>query len=265
MEYTTLNNGIKVPMVGFGVYQIAPSETVTAVTTALQKGYRMIDTADYYHNEKEVGQAVAQSDVPREQVFITSKIQPTADYATAMKEIDESVSRIGDYVDLMLIHWPGPANVENYRALEDAQKAGKVRSIGLSSFYGQEYQEILDKCDVVPVVDQNETHIFHQQREFHEQLEQDEVKLEAWSPLVEGVHDVFETPILRQIAQKHHRTTPQIMLRFLVQQGIIVLPRSENPAYIAEDIDLFSFELDIDDMMAIYKLDQEQSYFDNLF
>lgn len=265
MEYTTLNNGIKVPLVGFGVYQIPQSKTVKAVTTALDNGYRMIDTADYYHNEKEVGEAVAKSDVPRDQVFITSKIQPAPDYDTAMKEIDESVSRIGDYVDLMLIHWPGPANVENYRALEDAQKAGKLRSIGLSSFYGKEYQEILDKCDVKPVIDQNETHIFRQQRDFHEQLENDGVKLEAWSPLVEGIHDVFETPTLKKIAEKHHTTTPQVMLRCLVQRGIIVLPRSENPSHIADDINLFGFELDIDDMMEIRKLDQEQSYFNNFF
>lgn len=145
MEYTTLNNGQKLPLVGFGVYQIPPRQTAEAVTTALNDGYRLIDTAEYYRNEKEVGAAVRQSDIPRDEIFVTTKMPPQPSYAAAAQRIDESLRALDiDYIDLMLIHWPGRANVENYRALEDAQKAGKVRSIGLSSFYGQEYQEILD-------------------------------------------------------------------------------------------------------------------------
>lgn len=143
MEYTTLNTGTKIPMVGLGVYLIPAAETKTAVSEAIKAGYRLIDTAEYYHNEKEVGQAIAESGIPRDQFFITSKIPPQPSYEAAAKRIDESCAAIGnDYLDLMLIHWPGSANVENYRALEDAQKAGKVKAIGLSSFYGHDYQEM---------------------------------------------------------------------------------------------------------------------------
>ena len=257
MEYTTLNDGVKIPIVGFGVYLIPASETKTAVSTALKDGYRLIDTAEYYHNEREVGEAVAESGIPRDQVFITSKMPPQPSYEEAMKRIDETCAAIGnDYLDLMLIHWPGNANVENYRALEDAQKAGKVRSIGLSSFYGKDYQEIIDQCDVVPVVDQNETHVFCQQVAFQPVLESHGTKLEAWSPLAAGSHQVFQRPLLKTIARAHHKTTAQVMLRFLFQRNIITIPKSVRPQRIRDNINIFDFELTADEMKLIRTLDR---------
>lgn len=180
MEYVTLNDGHKMPILGFGVYLIPASQTVKAVTTALNDGYRLIDTAEYYRNEKEVGQAVRESGIPRDEIFVTTKMPPQASYEEAAKRIDESLAALDiDYIDLMLIHWPGRNNVDTYRALEDAQKAGKVRSIGLSSFYGADYQQILDECDVIPAVDQNETHVFRQQKEFQKVLKSHGTELEA--------------------------------------------------------------------------------------
>lgn len=262
MEYTTLNNGIKIPMVGFGVYQIPARQTAAAVTTALNDGYRLIDTAEYYRNEREVGEAVRASQIPRDQIFVTTKMPPQSSYEEAAKRIDESMAALDlGYIDLMIIHWPGRANVETYRALEDAQKAGKLRSIGLSSFYGRDYQEILDKCDIVPVLDQNETHVFRQQRDFQPVLEKNGTKLESWSPLAEGRHGIFRNSVLKSIGQAHGKSVAQVILRYLVQRGIIVIPKSVHPSRIAENIDIFDFKLTDDEMSQIEALDEEKSAF----
>lgn len=262
MEYVTLNDGNKMPILGLGVYLVPASQTVDVVRTALNDGYRLIDTAEYYRNEKEVGQAVRESGIPRNEIFVTTKMPPQANYQEAAKRIDESLAALDiDYIDLMLIHWPGRNNVETYRALEDAQKAGKVRSIGLSSFYGSEYQQILDECDVVPVVDQNETHVFRQQKEFQKVLKSHGTELEAWSPFAEGKKNIFKNETLSKIAQKHNKTVAQVILRFLIQRGIIVIPKSVHEDRIAENIDVFDFELDSKDMTAIDSMNEERSVF----
>lgn len=262
MKYVTLNDGNKMPILGFGVYLIPASQTVKAVKTVLDDGYRLIDTAEYYNNEKEVGQAVRESGIPRNEIFVTTKMPPQANYQEAANRIDESLAALDiDYIDLMLIHWPGINNVETYRALEDAQKAGKVRSIGLSSFYGSEYQQILDECDVVPVVDQNETHVFRQQKEFQKVLQSNGTELEAWSPFAEGRKNIFKNETLAKIAQKHNKTVAQVMLRFLIQRGIIVIPKSVHEDRIAENIDVFDFALDADDMAVIDSMNEERSAF----
>lgn len=262
MEYVTLNDGNKMPILGLGVYLVPASQTVDVVKTALNDGYRLIDTAEYYRNEKEVGQAVRESGIPRNEIFVTTKMPPQANYQEAAKRIDESLAALDiDYIDLMLIHWPGRNNVETYRALEDAQKAGKVRSIGLSSFYGSEYQQILDECDVVPVVDQNETHVFRQQKEFQKVLKSHGTELEAWSPFAEGKKNIFKNETLSKIAQKHNKTVAQVILRFLIQRGIIVIPKSVHEDRIAENIDVFDFELDSKDMAAIDSMNEERSVF----
>lgn len=262
MEYVTLNDGNKMPILGLGVYLVPASQTIDVVKTALNDGYRLIDTAEYYRNEKEVGQAVRESGIPRNEIFVTTKMPPQANYQEAAKRIDESLAALDiDYIDLMLIHWPGRNNVETYRALEDAQKAGKVRSIGLSSFYGSEYQQILDECDVVPVVDQNETHVFRQQKEFQKVLKSHGTELEAWSPFVEGKKNIFKNETLSKIAQKHNKTVAQVILRFLIQRGIIVIPKSVHEDRIAENIDVFDFELDSKDMAAIDSMNEERSVF----
>lgn len=263
MKYVTLNDGNKMPILGLGVYLVPASQTAEVVKTALNDGYRLIDTAEYYRNEKEVGQAVRESGIPRNEIFVTTKMPPQANYQEAAKRIDESLAALDiDYIDLMLIHWPGRNNVETYRALEDAQKAGKVRSIGLSSFYGSEYQQILDECDVVPVVDQNETHVFRQQKEFQKVLKSHGTELEAWSPFAEGRKNIFKNEILSRIAQKHNKTVAQVILRFLIQRGIIVIPKSVHEERIAENIDVFDFELDSEDMTAIDSMNEERSAFE---
>lgn len=262
MEYVTLNDGNKIPILGLGVYLVPASQTVKVVKTALNDGYRLIDTAEYYHNEKEVGQAVRESGIPRNEIFVTTKMPPQANYQEAAKRVDESLAVLDiDYIDLMLIHWPGRNNVETYRALEDAQKAGKVRSIGLSSFYGSEYQQILDECDVVPVVDQNETHVFRQQKEFQKVLKSHGTELEAWSPFAEGRKNIFKNEILSKIGQKYNKTVAQVILRFLIQRGIIVIPKSVHEDRIAENIDVFDFVLDSEDMAAIDSMNEERSAF----
>lgn len=262
MEYVYLNDDNKMPILGFGVYLIPASQTVEAVKNALNDGYRLIDTAEYYKNEKEVGQAVRESGIPRNEIFVTTKMPPQASYQEAAKRIDESLAALDiDYIDLMLIHWPGRNNVETYRALEDAQKAGKVHSIGLSSFYGSEYQQILDECDVVPAVDQNETHIFRQQKEFQKVLQSHGTALEAWSPFAEGRKNIFKNETLLKIAKKHNKTVAQVILRFLIQRGIIVIPKSVHEKRIAENIDVFNFELDSEDMNTIDSMNEEKSAF----
>ena len=262
MEYVTLNDGHKMPILGFGVCLIPASQTVEAVKMALNHGYRLIDTAEYYNNEKAVGQAVRESGIPRNEIFVTTKMPPQTSYQAAAKRIDESLAALDiDYIDLMLIHWPGSNNVETYRALEDAQKAGKVRSIGLSSFYGADYQQILDECDVVPAVDQNETHILNQQKEFQQVLNNHGTALEAWSPFAEGKGNIFKNETLAKIAQKHNKTVAQVILRFLIQRGIVAIPKSVHENRIAENIDIFDFELDAEDMATIGSMDEERSLF----
>lgn len=257
MDLVTLNDENKMPILGFGVYLIPASQTVEAVKTALNDGYRLIDTAEYYNNEKEVGQAVRESGIPRNEIFVTTKMPPQASYQAATQRINESLAALDiDYIDLMLIHWPGGNNVETYRALEDAQKAGKVHSIGLSSFYGSEYQQILDECDIVPVVDQNETHVFRQQTEFQQVLQSNGTKLEAWSPFAEGRKNIFKNETLTKIGQKHKKTVAQVILRFLIQRGIIVIPKSVHQKRIAENIDVFDFELDSEDMITIESMNE---------
>lgn len=262
MKYVTLNDGHKMPILGFGVYLIPAGQTVAAVKTALNDGYRLIDTAEYYNNEKEVGQAVRESAIPRNDIFVTTKMPPQSSYQEAANRINESLAALNiDYIDLMLIHWPGRNNVDTYRALEDAQKAGKIRSIGLSSFYGSDYQQILDECDVVPVVDQNETHVFRQQKEFQQVLNSHGTELEAWSPFAEGRKNIFKNATLAKIAQKHKKTVAQVILRFLIQRGIIVIPKSIHEKRIAENIDVFDFELDFEDMATIDAMNEERSAF----
>lgn len=265
MRYTTLNTGAKIPMVGFGVYQIPPSETKQAVLDALKAGYRLIDTAEYYRNEREVGQAIRESGIPRDQIFVTTKLPPQGSYDAAAARIRESYQALSvGPIDLMIIHWPGGDNVATYRALEDARTKGLVKAIGLSSFYGREYQEILDDCDVVPALDQNETHVFRQQLDFQPVLEKNGTKLESWSPFAEGAHDVFRNPTLKRIAAKYRVTTAQVMLRYFVDRGIIVIPKTVHPDRMRENIDLFrpGFELSGSDREAIRLLDRNRSLWD---
>lgn len=257
MLYKELNNGVKMPMLGFGVFQTPPEETERCVADALEAGYRLIDTAQAYGNEEGVGAAVAKSGVAREDVFITSKIWvANMNYEKATASIDESLKKLGtDYIDLMLLHqamgdYPGA-----YRAMEDAYKAGKLRAIGVSNFYPERIVDVALLAEVVPAVNQIETHPFRQQAAAHANMEKLGVAHEAWAPFAEGQNDIFNNPVLAEIGAKYGKTAGQVILRALLQQDVIVIPKTVHKERMAENIDVFDFELTSADMAEFAKLD----------
>lgn len=260
MEYFKLNNGIEMPAVGFGTYLMAPSITEEYVTLALNQGYRLVDTAQNYGNEREVGNAVNRSGLKREDVFVTSKTQTTG-YQSTKRGIDQSLREAGlDYFDLMIIHWPNGQDLETYRALEEAYREGKLRSIGLSNFNHVQVQEILDNFTVKPVLDQVETHLYDQQKKLHKYLDKHDIVHEAWSPLGEGASDMLRNNKVQQIADKYNKSTAQVLLRFLNQEKIIVIPKSTNLQHIKSNLDIFDFELTADDVKTLESLDRNESF-----
>ncbi|CAM2822755.1 aldo/keto reductase [Fructilactobacillus fructivorans] len=261
-ETFTLNNGIKIPQIFFGTYEIPARDTEKSVDQALKDGYPGIDTARDYGNEREVGNAIKNSDIDRDDIFLTTKIESPESYDEATKMIDEALEKLQtDYIDLMLYHWPSGDLTETYRAMEDAVKAGKLKSIGLSNFYGDDLDKILKNATIAPVVDQVETNVFRQQKDFLPVAKKDNLRLEAWSPFARGRNGFFTNETLKKIAQDHNKTVGQVGLRFLIQNGIIVLPRSTKPDRIKSNLDIFNFELSPDEMAEIGKLDTEKSQF----
>lgn len=257
MEYKTLNNGVKMPMLGFGVFQTPPEDTERCVAEALEVGYRLIDTAQAYGNEKGVGAAVAKSGVAREDVFITSKIWVSnMNYERTTASLDETLRALGtDYVDLMLLHqmmgdYPGA-----YRALEDALKAGKVRAIGVSNCYPERLVDLCMLAEVPPAVNQIETHPFRQEAAAHANMEALGVAHEAWAPFAEGRGGMFANPVLARIAEKHGKTVAQVVLRALVQNDVVVIPKTVRRERMEENFDVFDFALDADDLAAFEALD----------
>lgn len=257
MLHKTLNNGVEMPMLGYGVFQTPPEETARCVREALEAGYRLIDTAQAYANEEGVGAAVRASGVPREEVFITSKIWvANMNYERATASIDESLRRLGtDYIDLMLLHqamgdYPGA-----WRALEDAHRAGRLRAIGVSNFYPERLIDVALLAEVVPAVNQIETHPFRQQDAAHEVMASLGVAHEAWAPFAEGKNGVFTNPVLAAIGEKHGKRPGQVILRALMHKDVIVIPKSVRRARMEENFDVFDFSLDEEDMAAFAALD----------
>lgn len=262
MDYFELNNGVKVPVLGFGTYQMPPSITERNVAEAIKIGYRSIDTAQNYGNEAEVGAAVNKSGIPREEFFITSKTQ-TSGYASTLRGINASLRVAGlNYFDLMIIHWPTVDNLGTYKALATAYKAGKLRAIGVSNFNSDKVQQLIDNSDVKPMVDQIETDIYWQQHKMHHFLTKNDILHESWAPLGEGMSPVLEEPEIIKIAETHQKSTAQIILRFLTQQDIMVIPKSTNPKHIAENLDIFDFKLSEDEINTIQSLDKGHSGID---
>lgn len=260
MEFGMLNNGVKIPRIGYGVYQTPRHETVELVRQAISMGYKHIDTAQNYSNEKEVGKAIRESDVEREEVFVTTKTQSTG-YESTTRSIDKSLDEFGfDYFDLILIHWPNLDNTGTYRALEEALAENKCRAIGLSNFNSQQFIEVSDNCDVKPAVNQIETHILWQQKRMHEFLRRNDCMHESWSPFSSGNFNLFDDDTLTSIAETHERSVAQIILRFLTLEDIIVIPKSTSKERMQENIDIFDFKLTSDEIMRIEELDQNQSY-----
>lgn len=263
MKTATLNNGITMPMLGFGVYQIPPEQTEAAVAGALQNGYRLIDTAAAYMNEEAVGRAVKQSGVPRDDVFITTKLWvQDASEAAAAKALDVSLQKLGlDYVDLYLIHQPYGDVHGAWRAMEAAVQAGKIRSIGVSNFHPDRVMDLMLHNRIVPAVNQIETHPFYQRESelaFHREHG---ILTQSWASFAEGQNDIFKHPVLSAIAAEHGKSVAQVILRWLNQRGIAVIPKSVTPARVLENAQIFDFELSADDMAQITPLDEGKSLF----
>ncbi|WP_151770212.1 aldo/keto reductase [Streptomyces abyssomicinicus] len=255
-----LNNGVEMPQLGFGVWQVPDDEAERAVATALEAGYRSIDTAAIYGNEEGTGKAVAASGLPREDIFVTTKLwNSDQGYDSTLRAFDTSLGKLGlDYVDLYLIHWPRPqrgAFVETYKAFEKLLSDGVVRAIGVSNFLPEHLRTLLDATSVIPAVNQIELHPHLQQTEAREFHAEQGIATEAWSPLGSG-KGLLEVPAIAAIAQKHGRTPAQVVLRWHLQTGNIVIPKSVTPSRIKENIEVFDFSLDDEDLAAIRALDE---------
>ncbi|MFE7773452.1 aldo/keto reductase [Streptomyces sp. NPDC057445] len=256
----TLNNGVPMPQLGFGVWQVPDDEAARAVGTALEAGYRSIDTAAIYENEKGTGEAVAASGIPREELFVTTKLWNSEQgYDSTLRAFDASLRRLGlDYVDLYLIHWPTPAKdayVDTYKAFETILSEGRAKAIGVSNFLPEHVERLLGETSVVPAVNQIELHPQLQQADSRAVHAKHGIATEAWSPLGSG-RGLLEVPTVVAIARKHGRTPAQAVLRWHLQIGNVVIPKSVTPSRIKENIDVFDFELDADDMAAFAALDE---------
>lgn len=264
MEKIKLNNGVEMPVLGFGVYQIEDrSLCEQCVYEAVSAGYRSVDTASAYMNEQAVGRAIARSGVPREELFITTKLWvQDAGYENARRAFDRSLKRLGlDYLDLYLIHQPYGDVYGSWRAMEELYREGRVRAIGVSNFHPDRLADLILHNEVVPAVNQVETHPFCQQRESAAWMKERGVQIESWAPFAEGRNGLFQNEVLLAVAHKHGKSVAQVVLRWLIQRGVIVIPKSVRRERIAENLDVFDFALDGEDMAAIAALDQGKSSF----
>lgn len=263
MEFVTLNNGIKMPMLGYGVYQVTNDECERCVLDAIDVGYRHIDTAQSYGNEEAVGNAVKKCGVPREELFLTTKVWVSnGGYEKAKGSLKESLRKLQtEYIDLVLIHQPFNDYYGTYRAMEEAYKEGWIRAIGVSNFYPDRLVDLCRFVEVVPAINQVETHVFQQQKKAHEYMEKYGVQHESWGPFAEGRKDFFTNPVLTEIGAKYGKSSAQAALRFLIQSNVVVIPKSTHKERMAQNIDVFDFTLSDADMEAIRKLDEGESLF----
>ena len=251
------------PILGYGVYQVTPEECERCVSDALSVGYRMIDTAQAYYNEEGVGNAVKKSGIPRDELFLVTKVWiSNAGYEKAKASIDESLRKLQtDYIDLLLIHQPFNDYYGTYRAMEEAYRAGKLRAIGVSNFYPDRFIDIAEFCDIKPMVNQVETHVFNQQVEAQRIMKEYGTQIMSWGPFAEGRNDFFSNPVLKAIGGKYGKSVAQTALRFLIQRGVVVIPKSTHKERMVQNLDVFDFSLSAEDMEAIGKLDKGESLF----
>ncbi len=263
MEYVTLNNGVRMPKLGYGVYQVSPEECERCVSDALAAGYRSVDTAQAYYNEEGVGAAVRKSGIARSELFLTTKVWiSNAGETKAAASIDASLKKLGtDYIDLLLIHQPFGDYYGTYRAMEKAYRDGKVRAIGVSNFYPDRLIDLCSFAEVKPAVNQVETHVFCQQKKAREVMKRHGVQAESWGPFAEGKNGLFTNPVLQEIAAAHGKSVAQVALRFLLQNDVVVIPKSVKKERLAENLDVFGFSLDAAEMERISALDTGSSLF----
>ena len=262
MEYITLNNGVNMPMLGFGVFQIPEhKDAVRAVNDALETGYRLIDTAAAYFNEEAVGEAISQSGINRSELFITTKLWvQDHGYDNTLRAFDTSMKKLKlDVLDLYLIHKPYGDYYGSWRAMERLYREGRIRAIGVTSFWNERLADLFTHNEIKPAVNQIETNVWLQQTEAHDFMEKHNIVHEAWSPFAEGNNNVFRNELLEQIARKHNKTTAQVMLRWLIQRNIPVIPKSSHKDRIISNFDIFDFKLDEEDLLSILKLDTKKS------
>ncbi len=260
MNFITLNDGNKMPSVGLGTFLMKPEDAEEAVYNALMAGYRLIDTANGYMNERAVGRGFKRSGLPREEVFIETKLWPTV--YTKETAVDETLERLGmDYIDLLLLHQPSGDYITGYKMMEKAVCEGKVRSIGISNFEGEPLEEILKIAEIKPAVIQVEAHPYYPQTALKERIKNLDMHVQAWYPLGHGDPTLQAQPIFKELAEKYGKSTAQIILRWHVQSGNIVIPGSKNPAHIKDNADIFDFELTPEEMEAIAKVDNGKRYY----
>ena len=260
MEYATLNNGVKMPMAGIGTFLLSPDEAEASVLSALGCGYRLIDTANAYVNEKAVGRAIKKSGVDRKDIFLETKLWPS--FYEQADAVDKTLERLGtDYIDLLLIHQPAGNYIAGYQLMEKAYKEGKVKAIGLSNFNTKQIQEILDLCEVKPAVLQTEVHPYSQEKELKAFLSDEGIVIQAWYPLGHGDKALIQEPLFTQLGKKYGKSNAQIILRWHIQSGNIVIPGSKNPDHIKDNFDLFDFTLTGEEMAEIAAMDQQKRYY----
>ena len=263
MEYVTLNNGIQMPILGYGVYQVKNEECERCVLDAIDAGYRLIDTAQSYGNEEAVGNAIKKCGVARENLFITTKVWiSNGGYEKAKASLQESLKKLqSEYIDLVLIHQPFNDYYGTYRAMEEAYKEGWIRAIGVSNFYVDRLIDLYSFVEVKPAVNQIETHVFHQQKTAHEYMEKYNIQHESWGPFAEGRKDFFTNPVLVKIGEKYSKSAAQVALRYLIQNHVVVIPKSTHKERMIENINVFDFKLNDEDMKLISALDEKESLF----
>ena len=263
METVRLNNGVEMPQMGYGVYQVSSSECERCVSDALRTGYRLIDTAQAYHNEEGVGNAVRKSGIDRRDIFLVSKIWiSNYGYKKAKRSIDESLNRLQtDYIDLMLLHQPFCDRYGAYQALEEAYKEGKLRAIGVSNFYPDHFIDLASNVEIIPAVNQVETHVFNQQIAPQKIMKEFGTQIMSWGPFAEGRNAFFTNPLLKKIGEKYGKSVAQVALRWLIQRDVVVIPKSTHIERMRQNIDIFNFSLSEEDMAAIATLDTGKSLF----
>ena len=260
MEYVTLNNGVKMPMAGIGTFLLSPDEAEASVLSALENGYRLIDTANAYVNEKAVGRAMKKSGVPREEIFLETKLWPA--FYEQEDAVEKTLERLDtDYIDLLLIPQPAGNYIAGYRQMEKAYKGGKVKAIGLSNFSEKMIREILEICEVKPAILQTEVHPYSQEKQLKKFLQQEGMVIQAWYPLGHGDKALIQESVFTELAEKYHKSNAQIILRWHIQSGNIVIPGSKNPDHIKDNFDLFDFTLTDEEMDRIAAMDQQKRYY----